>query len=66
MPKIKPHKGLKKRVRITSTGKVMRIKAGRRHLKASKSGKRVRQSRRKLEMSTRNVKSIAILLGKRL
>jgi len=42
MPKQKPNKGLTKRVKITKGGKLRRMKAGRRHLMGSKSGKRVR------------------------
>lgn len=46
MPKIKTHKGLAKRVKITGTGKVKRRKAGAGHLLSDKSGKRRRQLRR--------------------
>ena len=31
MPKMKPHSGMKKRVKITGTGKLRRQKANRRH-----------------------------------
>jgi len=46
MPKQKTRKGVSKRVRVTKTGKVMRRKAGRRHLLSSKSRKRKRQLRK--------------------
>ncbi|MFN2582885.1 MAG: 50S ribosomal protein L35 [Candidatus Dormibacteria bacterium] len=42
MPKIRTHKGTKKRFRVTSTGKVMRRKAFRSHLLEHKSSKRKR------------------------
>ena len=42
MPKMKTHKGIKKRIKITGTGKVMRYRAGRRHLLSAKSAKRKR------------------------
>lgn len=46
MPKLKTHKGLKKRFSITKTGKVKRSHAGRRHLFSNKSGKQRRQARK--------------------
>jgi large subunit ribosomal protein L35 len=46
MPKLKTHKGLKKRIRVTKNGKIKRPRAGRRHLLSGKSGKSRRQSRR--------------------
>jgi large subunit ribosomal protein L35 len=36
MPKLKTHKGTAKRFRMTKTGKVMRLKAGRSHLRRKK------------------------------
>ncbi len=45
MPKMKTRKGVAKRMRITKNGKVMRRKAGLRHLLSSKSRKRKRQLR---------------------
>jgi large subunit ribosomal protein L35 len=42
MPKIRTHKGTKKRFRVTSTGKVMRRHAFRSHLLEHKSSKRKR------------------------
>ena len=47
MPKQKTRKGVTKRVRITSTGKIVRGRAGRRHLLSSKTRKRKRQLRKK-------------------
>lgn len=46
MPKVKTHKGVLKRVRITARGKVKYRKNFGRHLMSGKSGKRVRQLRR--------------------
>lgn len=37
MPKMKTHKGTAKRFRLTKRGKVMRMKAGRSHLRRKKS-----------------------------
>ena len=43
MPKIKTHKGAKSRFHITGTGKLMRMKGGKSHLRIAKS-KRVKRS----------------------
>ena len=41
--KMKPHKGLQKRVKVTGTGKIVRRKANKGHLMSSKSGDRRRR-----------------------
>jgi len=41
----KTHKGMKKRVRVSKTGKVKRRQSGARHLKSGKTPKRKRQLR---------------------
>ena len=46
MPKLKTLKGLKRRVKVTGTGKIVRYRAGRRHLLAHKRAKTKRQMRR--------------------
>jgi len=43
MPKMKSHSGASKRFRLTGTGKVVRRKAGRRHLLTSKNRNRKRR-----------------------
>ena len=43
MPKLKTHKGTKKRVKVTGTGKIMRKKANASHMLTKKSRKRKRQ-----------------------
>ena len=45
MPKMKTHKGSKKRFRVTATGKVKRRQAGKKHLLSHKTGKRKRHLR---------------------
>ena len=45
MPKQKTHKGMKKRYKITATGKVKHRKRGRGHLLSGKSPKRKRHLR---------------------
>jgi large subunit ribosomal protein L35 len=46
MPKMKSHKGTKKRFKITGTGQVMRGQAGTSHLAPGKTQKRVRHLRK--------------------
>jgi large subunit ribosomal protein L35 len=45
MPKMKTHKGSKKRFRITASGLLLRSQAGKRHLNSHKTGKRKRHLR---------------------
>jgi large subunit ribosomal protein L35 len=58
MPKIRTHKGTKKRFRVTSTGKVMRRKAFRSHLLEHKSSKQKRQYRKQHEVGTGDRKTV--------
>lgn len=46
MPKMKTHKGLAKRVKVTANGKIKIHKAGASHLMSVKSAKRRRRIRR--------------------
>jgi large subunit ribosomal protein L35 len=48
MPKMKSHKGSRKRFKISATGKLKRIQAGKKHLNSHKSGKRKRHLRGKI------------------
>lgn len=45
MPKLKTHKGMKKRFHVTPSGKAIARSAGRGHILSSKTGKRKRQLR---------------------
>ena len=47
MPKLKTHKGIKKRFKVSATGKVSHKRCGSSHLNSHKSGKRVRRLRKK-------------------
>jgi large subunit ribosomal protein L35 len=64
MPKQKTRKGLAKRVRVTRRGKVVRNKAGRRHLLSGKSRKRKRQLRRKTTLTGADRARVKRALGK--
>ena len=45
MPKLKTNKSVRKRIRVSKSGKFMKMRAGKRHLNASKSSKRKRHLR---------------------
>jgi large subunit ribosomal protein L35 len=47
MPKLKTHKGIKKRFKISATGKVSHKRCGSSHLMSHKNGKQVRRLRKK-------------------
>lgn len=46
MPKMKTKKSLKRRIKVTGTGKLMHFREGRRHLLSGKRSKRRRKLRR--------------------
>lgn len=52
MPKIKTHKTTAKRFTVTGSGKVMRLKARRSHLRRTKSKRVLRSMDRKFEIKT--------------
>ena len=64
MAKQKPHKGLQKRVKVTGTGKIVRKKAGKRHLMSSKSGNRRRGLGGPAAIAPSEMKRARRLLGK--
>jgi large subunit ribosomal protein L35 len=47
MPKLKTHKGIKKRFKVSATGKVSHKCCGSSHLNSHKSGKQIRRLRKK-------------------
>ena len=63
MPKLKGHKGLRKRIRITATGKVVRKKAFRGHLMSGKSGSRRRRLRRDVLVTGKLARSLKRAVG---
>lgn len=62
MPKLKTVKGLKDRVKVTGIGKLVRFRAGRRHLLGGKRAKRKRQMRRMRGVSPVEAKKLLRLL----
>ena len=63
MPKQKTHKGLKKRVKVTASGKVVRKRAGAGHLMSSKNAKRRRRVSSSTMMNSTTVKTTRTALG---
>jgi large subunit ribosomal protein L35 len=63
MPKMKTHKGAKKRFRVSATGKLKRSQAGKKHLNSPKSGKRKRHLRESVLQTNRLAKKYKILMG---
>ena len=63
MPKFKTHSGASKRFKITGTGKVLRQRAGRRHLLERKSSRLTRRLDGTAEMATPDARKIRKLLG---
>ena len=64
MPKQKTHSGAKKRFKVTSSGKLLREKAGKRHLLERKSSALTRRLSGTTEVAKADVKSVNKLLGR--
>ena len=62
MPKIKTHKGTRSRFHITGTGKLMRTKGGKSHLRRKKAGRTKRLFDETIPVSPSDVKRIKRLL----
>lgn len=63
MPKMKTHKGTAKRIKVSGSGKLLREKAGRRHLLEHKATKRTRRLDGTTEVDKRDAGRIKRLLG---
>jgi large subunit ribosomal protein L35 len=64
MAKMKTHRGTKKRIKLTGTGKVMRRRAFSSHLLTKKSANRKRKLRKSAVMDSRDTSRICDLLGR--
>lgn len=64
MPKNKTHSGAKKRFRTTGSGKLMRQRAGRRHLLEHKSSRITRRLEGDVVVAQNDKKEVRRLLGK--
>ncbi len=63
MPKMKTHKGSKKRFRVTANGKLKRRQAGKKHLLSHKTGKRKRHLRGTVIETDRMAKKYIRIMG---
>ncbi|MFI9627818.1 50S ribosomal protein L35 [Streptomyces sp. NPDC052042] len=64
MPKNKTHSGASKRFKITGSGKVVRERAGKRHLLEHKSSKKTRSLTGTVVAAPADAKKVKKLLGK--
>ena len=62
MPKIKTVKGVKERIKVTGTGKLIGFRAGRRHLLAGKRAKIKRQLRQERVLAPVDARKIRPLI----
>ena len=62
MPKLKSHKAAGKRMKLLKSGKIVRGKAGKSHLNSSKSGKKIRQLRKKTLVNDTAAKIYTMML----
>lgn len=63
MPKLKTKKSVKKRVRISKNGKVIRNKVGRRHINSKHNRKTMRNLTKKAVCAPGDAKKILLMLG---
>ncbi|MGI6359879.1 MAG: 50S ribosomal protein L35 [Acholeplasmatales bacterium] len=66
MPKQKTHSGLKKRIKVTGTGKLRRGRAYKNHLAASKTTKQNRQLRGETSVHPTDAKRIKPLISSKM
>ena len=64
MSKSKTHKGAKKRIRLTATGKLVRRRAFGSHLLTKKSANRKRRLRKSVTVEAQDRKRLRDLLGR--
>ena len=62
MPKLKTHRGARKRIKITATGKVMVKGAGSRHLLTKKTRKRKRQKKKLIVLGKTDARNVRHLV----
>jgi large subunit ribosomal protein L35 len=60
--KLKTHRGAAKRFKLTSTGKIMRWRSGKRHLLGTKKPRRMRRLRNKIQVNKADERNIRLAL----
>ena len=63
MPKNKTHSGTKKRIKVSGSGKLLREKAGKRHLLEKKSSEHTRRLAGQTEVAKSDDRRIRKMLG---
>lgn len=63
MPKMKTHRGAKKRFKVTGTGKIMRRKVNRSHILEKKASKRTRRLAGEAELPKGDAQRVRRQLG---
>ncbi|MDQ2708178.1 MAG: 50S ribosomal protein L35 [Actinomycetota bacterium] len=63
MPKNKSHSGMSKRIKVTGSGKLLRQKAGMRHLLEHKSSKKTRHLAGTTEVAPADARRVRKMLG---
>ena len=63
MPKNKTHSGTKKRIKVTGTGKLLRERAGKRHLLEKKSSHKTRELSGNDVVAPQDTKRLRKMLG---
>jgi large subunit ribosomal protein L35 len=64
MPKMKPHTGMGKRVRVTGSGRIVSEQVGKRHRLEHKSSRVTRRMTGVVEVAKADVRRIRKLLGR--
>jgi len=64
VPKMKPHTGMGKRVKVTGRGKLLVEQAGKRHLLEGKSSRRTRRLTGTVDVAKADIKRVKKLLGR--
>jgi large subunit ribosomal protein L35 len=64
MPKNKSHSGMKKRVKVTGTGKLLTERSGKRHLLERKSSRLTRRLTGTTEVAGADTRRVKKLLGR--
>ncbi len=64
MPKMKSHRGMVKRVKVTGTGRLRRRQAMRSHILEKKPSKRTRRLGRETEFAAADTANVKKLLGR--
>jgi len=64
MPKMKPHSGMVKRVKVTGKGRLLVEQAGKRHLLEHKSSRRTRRLTGTVEVASVDSKRVKKMMGR--